>query len=357
MATVPYIFANQTGPIPLSELDANFANVKASATTAISVTSNAQPNITSVGTLTSVSVSGNVTAGNVGFGSGTVTGTGNIVAGNFVGNVAFGAGIVSGGGNIATGNLTVTRNAIIVGNLTVQGTTTSLNSNTITTNDLTITVGNNQSTGVALNNAGLLVGSSNIATWRFNNATTSWQSNIGITPLSASQLNLGDNSLPWANLYVSNINNVNINATGNATIAGILNLSGNAVITSNVTAGNIRTNGIVSAAGNVTGGNINTVGGLYATIVSASGNIVTGTGFVGSGAGLTGIAANLTVGNSAIAITASALTTTTFTISESFGVLYFKHNNVNIATLDSAGNFTVKGNITAQGNVTAFGSA
>jgi hypothetical protein len=281
----------------------------------------------------------------------SVTGTGNIVAGNIIGNVSFGAGIVSGGGNVITGNLTVTRNAIIVGNLTVQGTTTTVNSNTITTNDLTITVGNNQSTGVALNGAGLLVGSSNVATWRFNNATTSWQSNIGITPLSSNQLNLGDNSLPWANLYVNNVITGNISTTGNATVAGILNLSGNAVITSNVTGGNIRTNGIVSAAGNVTGGNINTAGGVYATVVSASGNIVTGTGFVGSAAGLSGIAANLTVGNAAIAIAANALTTTAFTISESSGVLYFKYNNVNIATLDSAGNFTVKGNVTAFGSV------
>jgi hypothetical protein len=56
--TVPYTFANQSGNVPASELDANFANVKASADTAVVVTANAQPNITSVGTLTSLSVVG-----------------------------------------------------------------------------------------------------------------------------------------------------------------------------------------------------------------------------------------------------------------------------------------------------------
>jgi hypothetical protein len=92
MSTVPYIFANKYGNIALSELDANFANVKANvdfatsaatanfaltattastantattattATTAGTVTTAAQPNITSVGTLLSLNVSGNAAA-------------------------------------------------------------------------------------------------------------------------------------------------------------------------------------------------------------------------------------------------------------------------------------------------------
>ena len=58
--TVPYTFANQTGNIALSELDANFANVKAASDTAGTVTASAQPVITSVGQLTSLTVSGNI---------------------------------------------------------------------------------------------------------------------------------------------------------------------------------------------------------------------------------------------------------------------------------------------------------
>ena len=55
--TVPYTFATATGNIPLSELDVNFANVKAYVYTAGTVVTNAQPNITSVGTLSSLTVS------------------------------------------------------------------------------------------------------------------------------------------------------------------------------------------------------------------------------------------------------------------------------------------------------------
>lgn len=58
--TVPFTFANQTGNIALSQLDANFANVKAAADTAGTVTASAQPLITSVGQLTSLTVSGNI---------------------------------------------------------------------------------------------------------------------------------------------------------------------------------------------------------------------------------------------------------------------------------------------------------
>jgi len=55
---VPYTFSNQTGNILLSELDANFANVQAFVYTANTVVASAQSNITSVGTLTSLAVSG-----------------------------------------------------------------------------------------------------------------------------------------------------------------------------------------------------------------------------------------------------------------------------------------------------------
>ena len=57
--TVPYTFANQIGPIPLQELDQNFAAVSAGVSTAVTVTGNAQPNITSVGVLNSLSLNTN----------------------------------------------------------------------------------------------------------------------------------------------------------------------------------------------------------------------------------------------------------------------------------------------------------
>ena len=70
--TVPYTFANQSGPVPASELDANFAAVGNNVATANTVLAHAQPNITSVGILTAVSTSGNIVA------------TGNLTANNVI---------------------------------------------------------------------------------------------------------------------------------------------------------------------------------------------------------------------------------------------------------------------------------
>jgi hypothetical protein len=337
MASVPYIFADQVGPIPLSELDANFANCKASAATANTVLGNAQANITSVGTLTSLSVSGNVRGGNI-------SATANVIGNNFVGNVYFGTGVLSGTGNVTSGNLFLTGNGLIVGNLLVQGTTTSLNSNTITTNDLTITVGNNQSTGSALNGGGILVGSSNRAKWQFNNLTTSWQSNIAITPTANGTLSLGGTSNYWGSAYITNAY-----------------LTGNIAASGSIYGGEITTTGQVSAAGNVIGGNVRASGNVNATAINVAGNItaaivsttgtITASAFNGSGSGLTGIAGNLTVSNCGNALFANSVVAGSYTINEASGILYFKYNNVTIATLDSAGNFTAKGNVTAFGSI------
>ena len=129
--TVPYTFAYSTGDVPLAELDANFASVAnnvSTANTAVFVTGNNQSNITSVGTLTSLNVSGNVTAGSfvgnlVGYADtagsaafATVAGTANTAGSAAFANVANGAVVAA----------TVTTAA--QPNITSVGTLTSLSS-------------------------------------------------------------------------------------------------------------------------------------------------------------------------------------------------------------------------------------
>ena len=96
---VPYTFTGNA--IPISQLNDNFAQLVPgyanTANTAITVTGNAQANITSVGTLTYLSVAGNITGGNS-YTQGNVSVQGQISAagnvtslgyfiGNFLGNV------------------------------------------------------------------------------------------------------------------------------------------------------------------------------------------------------------------------------------------------------------------------------
>jgi hypothetical protein len=109
MSTVPYIFAGNTGNIPLSQLDQNFANVKLSVDYVIQ---NAQANITSVGTLTSLSVSGNIIhSGNL------------IISGNIQDSSQLNINTTAGNANIAlapdgTGIVTVSTQVSAVGNVT-----------------------------------------------------------------------------------------------------------------------------------------------------------------------------------------------------------------------------------------------
>ena len=215
--------ANITGTVA----NATYALSANVSTYAGTVTTNAQPNITSVGTLSSASTTGNVNSGNL------LTG-----------------GQVSATGNITGSNLLVNNDAVITGNLTVNGTTTTINSQTITTNDLAITLGNNQNTSTALNGAGLDIGNNSLATWKFNNATTSWQSNIAIMPTANGTLTLGGASNYWSTAYLTAVS-----ATGNINSGNVLTV-GQVSATSNITGGNLLTSGVMSSTGNITGGNL-----------------------------------------------------------------------------------------------------
>ena len=93
-----------------------------------SLTTAAQPNVTSLGTLTSLAVTGNVDGGNINTG-GLVDATGNVTGGNLTtaglvlatGNVTGGnittAGVVEATGNVAGGNITTGAKVVAVGNI------------------------------------------------------------------------------------------------------------------------------------------------------------------------------------------------------------------------------------------------
>jgi Major tropism determinant N-terminal domain len=176
---------------------------------------------------TSLSVTGNVTGGNIVTG-GAIAVTGASTAGSYStsGNIT--------GGNITNGNITITGanivstgptlyidpngaggtdgNVIIAGNLTVQGTTTTINSNTVTTNDLFINVANNAATSSAANGGGLGVGpaGAEYATLTFNNAATAWNMSI---PLSVTGNVTASGHV--GSIYTNSIVNTGANGTGN----------------------------------------------------------------------------------------------------------------------------------------------
>jgi hypothetical protein len=109
------------------------------------LTTNAQPNVTSVGTLTSLDVTGNITAGNVYANSGTIGAS--LLTGTLTTNAQ--PNITSVGiltslsvtGNADVGNLNVANNVIVTGNLSVLGNATYINIESLVVEDPIISLG------------------------------------------------------------------------------------------------------------------------------------------------------------------------------------------------------------------------
>ena len=253
----------------------------------------AQPNITSIGSLSSLSMSGNITAGlsnnyaigdisapfidifgfrvNSTFLTGTlqtaaqtnITSVGSLLSLDVTGNVSS-ANLVTG--NVrATGTITTVGNIasanITTGNINASGNITSANN---TTGNITIT-GNITTTANVTGN----VTSANVTTGNINATGT---------------ITAGGTLLTTGNITSANVVTGNITITGNITTTA--NVTGN-VTSANVTTGNINATGTITAvtvattgnitSANLTTGNVNSSATITATTVTTTGNITTST--------------------------------------------------------------------------------
>ena len=239
---------------------ANVSNVVPLATTAQfagTVTTNAQPNITSVGTLLSLSISGdlgvngnttlaNLSAANVTFAnissSGNILTSGNVSAAGDIltaGNVSAGGNISTSGWLSATGNITTPSN---------------------------VSIGVNASVGGNILTSGLVSATGDIKT--FGNANITLNTNINGNTSIVGYASVGGNILTSGLVSATGsiLSASNISAAGNVSVGGNVSAGGNIITPSNVSVG-----GNVSAGGNVrAGGNVLAVG-----YVSAGGNILT----------------------------------------------------------------------------------
>jgi hypothetical protein len=199
-------------------------------TSVSTVTTNAQPNITSVGTLTDLSVSGNAT---------------------------------------------------ITGNLIVSGTTTTINSTTVSVNDLNIVLANNATTAAQANGAGITINGAS-ATINYINSTNSFTFSHKIvadgsllTSLTGANVtgNVGNalNSYAVAVANVSGIGNIaTINKDGNASNI----LYGNGVFAAPAVVSSYGNSNVVTFLGSYGSNTIVTTGNITAGNINA-GNLLT----------------------------------------------------------------------------------
>jgi len=313
--------------------------------------------ISATGTITSAA---NVIGGNIST-AGIITATGNVTGGNIRT-----AGLISATGNITGANLTINGSAQITGNLTVSGTETIFNVANLTVNDKDIIVANNVTGSANIDGAGIQAGNPGVATWFYNNATLSWQSNVGITPTTNGTLALGGASNFWGNAFLTtasvtgNVQGGNIRTAGLISATGAItgssfsgagtNLTGTAT---SLTVGTATVAGTVTTAAQPNITSVGTLSSLNSGAISSSGNITTAGQFIGAGTGLTGTAASLTVGSATAATTAGTVTTAAQPNITSVGTL----TSLNSGAISSSGNITganlsTTGLISATGNIT-----
>jgi filamentous hemagglutinin len=315
--------------------------------------------LTSVGSLTTLSVVGTATTGNLATG-GTVSATGNVTGGNVLtggsisatGNATAG-NITTGGIVSATGNILGGANISVVGNSFTLGTgvnTVSINNGTISTAG-NVQAANFQGTGVSV--SGTVTADGNLSAGNISTAGMVTGGNISTAGnVTGGNILFGSGVISGTgNIYAGEIF---ANITGNIDAAGSntevqFNLNGilgaSAGFTFNPT-GNV-----LDVTGDIEGGNLYTIGA-----VSATGN-VTGNYFIGNGALLTGIDTTLisngntkvqTYFNSNVAVTVSGVSNT----------VVFTTTGVDVTgTVSATGNITganvfTGGLVSATGNIT-----
>ena len=254
------------------------------------LTVNATANIANINVAGNVVGQGNITGGNLLFGSGIVSGTGNVYGGNIIssnaiiGNIQVSGDVtvnsltsntyLSAGGNVIAGNVTTGGIISATGNIT-GGNLVIINNIGANTANITgnVTVGNISTVGN--------MAAGNVLTDHLLYANgTPWDLQEPAGSNTEIQFNNNGQFGATANFsFDTAANLLTVNATSN--IANI-NVAGVAVVQGNVTGGNLLTNGLISAAGNITSGNL-TIANTTIVATSANSTVTlqpTGTGLV-----------------------------------------------------------------------------
>ena len=353
---------------PANVFSANFSGVSgalANLTGTLTVNSNSQPNITSVGTLATLAVTGNANVGNIGatgvvattlggtlttISQPNVTSVGNLTSLNVTGNIRSSAYI---GGNVSTTGA----NAIFVGdggllsNLTVSAGSSIVNGNS----NVSITANGNVTTSVA--------GIADIFIVTSTGANVSGYLTVSGN-ITGANANLGN--AVTANYFIGNLHGIANSATtaGTVTTAAQPNITSvgtlsSVTVTADVTAGNVYANsGIVKGQylyGD--GSNISNI------TISAGSSIVNGTSNV-SIPGANGNVNTVVAGNTTLVVTGTGVNVagnlnTTGTITGNFNGNVINATQGNITSLGTLTGLNVSGasNLGPVGNVTITGGS
>lgn len=178
-------------------------------------------------------------------------------------NVTFNDVTINGSLNsddITAANVSVTGNAIIVGNLTVQGTTTTINSTTIEVADLAIVVAKYADSTTTANGAGLIVNGA-AATLLYSSADDRWNLNkdLNVGTVYGNVVGSASSAAIWSTPITLSLSGdgstslLNVNGSGDVsailTLATVNSNVGDFGNSTNVSTFTVNAKGLVTAAG------------------------------------------------------------------------------------------------------------
>lgn len=252
--TVPYQFANATGNINLSELDANFDSLGVFSTNAATVTANAQPNVTSVGTLVSLTATGNIRSVN-----GYLFGDGRFItnlpaANGTYGNANVASYLPTYNGTLAPSTIntsgTVTAANVAVTNIATFARSVTMGQGLQVTNDI------NSYGNVIGKNFVSATGNANVANVNTNAVSTVALTATGLVTVGTLiPTTITGNGNIFANFITAN---ANLSVSGRITTNGVVIANQGFATNATLTAGNASISGSINtgsltASGNVSG--------------------------------------------------------------------------------------------------------
>ena len=253
------------------------------------------------------------------------------------GNTTLGAAgktITTTGAWTHTGTATISTNLIVSGNLTISGTTTTVDSTTLTVADKNIELAKGSSTDAAADGGGITLHGTTDHTWNWVSATGAWTSSDNINLASGKSLYLNGTDFRAtyaANSYVkSTLANTNAYiatkaASSSPTTSGYLNHTGKARISTN----------IISGANTVVGGQAIIQGALNANSSATIAGLLTASGRATVGTNLT-VSGNTTLGAAGKTITSTGAWTHTGTKTISTNLTVSGNTTLNATVDDSA---------------------
>jgi hypothetical protein len=288
----------------------------------------AQPNITSTGTLVSLSVSGNANVGNLGT-AGLVSATGNITGGNLVTGGALSVTANANIGNIGTSGLITATGNVNAGNLITGGLVSATGNGTFGNVTATLYVGNLSGTGNS--NVGNIGGNNAVFT-TFSGSGSGLTSVPGANVTGAVAYATTANSVAGANVtgavaYATTANSVaGANVSGAVAYATTANAVAGANVSGQVT--------YAATANAVAGANVSGAVAYATTANSVAGANVSGTVSSATTAGTVTTAAQPNITS-----VSSSFTSLTFANAQTITA-----NNVTISTGANTNLGTLTGN-------------